>query len=319
MLNSYQFHYEVPQTLPPAKDVQLSQDKQQANQQEAGSKAYEDSMKAYQKKTSGELMDAKLTDEQYYKQLRKEEKEQADALKKLLEKDKDLSELQKGEIKSFLKYNDYKENYAKISHDYHANKNDPEAKAKYEEMQKEFKTFREVVENSPQYKDNQHIKNSKELSKQLDNAKTDDEKAAIRGKIAHEYREFARDNARDKDAGAKFVEFAEQNKDNVFIQKSGMYDIAQDTKKRLGLDKSKTEDKKEELGNMKVTPAGVVQAGAANGEDKNLAATQVAAANDNGIPKRDRFESREHNPADLAVPTQVSGQGQNSKATAAHL
>ncbi len=325
---SYHLHSEVPQTLPqiqpqPQEQHAQAPQGQDKARQEAGSKAYEESMKEHHKNSAGVLMDGKLSDADYYKKMQEEEKRYAEELKKMLkENGANLSELQKSEANSYLKYNEYKENYAKISQDYHANKNDPEAKAKYEEIQKEFKKFREAVENSPQYKDNQHIKKSKELGEQLEKAKTDDEKAAIKSQIAHEYREFARDNAKDKDSQAKFVEFAEQNKDNAFIQKSGLYNMAQDIKQRNHLE-SKTEEKKEEktaaLGDMKVTPATAAQAGAVSGVEKSIVDQQIAAnvANDNGkVARQERLESQEHSKADLPVPTQVSGPAQSSRAGA---
>lgn len=319
MSQTYQFHYDLA-PIAPTQDGQQPEQKTPQQQDGAGSKQFTDTVKAFGQKKYNSLMNGELGDDEYYKKAREEEKELAKALEKMLKEDKNLSASQKNEIGAFLKHNDFNDNLSSISQAYHNNKNDPEAKAKYEEMQKELKEYRVLVENSSQYKDNQHVKNIKILSEQLDNDATPDkEKAEIKGKLAHEYREFSKEMAKDKDSRAKFESFVMDNKDNAVIQKSGMYDMVMEDQKKREAEKGKS--KKDELGSTGVTPEAAAKAGAVNGENKDTAGRTVAAANDNGPDKKqERYESRSHDRAEPPVPTQVSGPAQNGgKASGAAL
>jgi hypothetical protein len=316
MSQTYQFHYD----LAPIAPTQDGQQPEQKNPQQdgAGSKQFTDAVKAFNQKKYNALINSSVGDEEYYNKTREEEKEFVKALKNMLEKDNSLSVSQKNEIGAFMKHNDFNDSLSQISQNYHNNKNDPEAQKKYEEMQKELKDYRVLVENSSQYKDNQHVKNIKTLSEKLDgNATPDKEKAEIKGKLAHEYREFSKEMAQDKDSRAKFESFVEENKDNAIIQKSGMYDMVMEDKKKREAGKDKS--RKEELGSTAVTPDGAAKAGSATGKNMDTAGRAVAAANDNVKSKQpERFEVSEHKGDREVTPTQVSGTAVDSGKAAAH-
>jgi len=319
MSQTYQFHYDLA-PIAPVQDGQQQEQKIPQQQEGAGSNKFTDAVKAFGQKKYDALMSTSVGDDEYYKKAREEEKELAKALEKMLKEDKNLSASQKNEINAFLKHDDFNDKLSNISQAYHNNKTDPDAKAKYEEMQKELANYRVLVENSPQYGQNDHVKKISELSKKLESDETPDkEKAEIKAKLAHEYREFSKEMAKDKDSRAKFESFVMDNKDNAVIQKSGMYDMVMEDKKKREAEKSKSN--KDELGSTQVTPNGSAIAGAVKGENKDTAQTAVAAANDNGPDKKpERYESKSHDRAEPPVPTQVSGPAQNGgKASGAAL
>mgnify|MGYP002785136808 CR=1 FL=1 len=202
-----------------------------------------------------------------------------------LEKWKDdttLSANQRAELNSRMQMLDYMKESRELQEQYLENPNDPDVKAKYEAREGEMKEYRQLMQNSEEFKDSKSMEKMRELEKDLDNAQSPQEKMAVKMEMAETMREFRKELMNDPEAMDKMISFVESNKDNAVIQKTGLIQMVDTIKERQAeMGKGKEDD----LENTPVTPSGAAKTGgvaAENAMAKDAADKEVVAATDDG-------------------------------------
>ena len=259
---------------------------------------FDTKMQAFMAEEDRDLGDSEMNIQTYLERLYKRAEREREVLQEYRDNPemmKQLSDDQQREMNARLKVLDYNEQTRELQQQYMNDPDDPAIAAKYEERQKELKDYRELMQNSEEFKDNPHMVRMRELEKDLENAEGMEAQNAVKLQLAEEMRGFKRDIAAQGDEGVdKIISFVERNKDNKVIKESGMMDTIELIKERRT---EKTEPAKErgaegaaaggedELEKGEVIPSGRAKTGAVDAEGEETAKTaqaEIAGSADDG-------------------------------------
>ncbi|MFO0388520.1 MAG: hypothetical protein ACK502_02200 [Alphaproteobacteria bacterium] len=274
--------------LPTAKAMMLNPNNigdEQAQPDEAANTRrnaeFDKKMQEFNAAENKDIMDTNLSTEDYLKRMYDREQQEYAELQKWKD-DPSLSENQRAELGARIKMLDYSRESQQIMDAYEKDPNNPALKEKYDAREAELKEYRVLMENSEEFKNSDSMEKMIALETKLDNAKTLEDKNAVKMEMAEEMREFKKELMNDPKGMDKIISFVEKNSGNAVIQKTGMIEMVGAIKGRKA---EMGQDKEEGLEDQQVTPnkaakAGVVDADAPMAED--AAKKEVAATNDNG-------------------------------------
>lgn len=258
-------------------------------------KDYKEKMAAFDQREATDLMDKGISTEQYLEKLYKREKEELEYLKGLqseFERNpdamKDYSPDQLEDIKVRTKNLEYNQETVELREKYLASLKDENMSAEmkesiaaaYNERQADLTEFRKLIENSEQFKDNDHMARMRDMEKELEAAQTLEAQDTVKIKIAGEKRAFDQEVMNSPEMQEKFLSFVENNRDNKVIKESALGESVE-----LYRERNQSLADARELEHGQVTPNGRPTAGTTHSNDERAAETaqaEVAALADDG-------------------------------------
>lgn len=231
-----------------------------------GSEKFAMHMQEFAREDAEDLAKPGMNIQEYLKRMYERDEREYQALK-AYENDPELSADQREMMNNRIKTLDYNRETRELQEQYMANPDDPEIAARYNQRQGELKEFRELMQNSEEFKDNEHMVRMRELETKLGAAESMDAQNAVKLEMAEEMRGFKRDLLNQGEEGLdKIISFTDHNRGNKVIQESGMLDTIETIKKQRDAERGT-----DELENGHVTPGDTPKSGGVISNDPEAA------------------------------------------------